>query len=185
MESLPPKLEVVRALLLRGTVFVHLDPRREGVAVPPWLAKQPQLVLQVGLDMAVPIPDLKVDEEGIYGTLSFNRSPFPCAVPWEAVFAMAGDDGKGMVWPDSMPGEILAEVEREQGRRSPPPLSLEADEGSEPEVPGPDDGKVVHLGARRGPRLVRPVAEAPDDGPDDEPPSPRSRELPPYLRVIK
>ncbi|MGB5365778.1 MAG: hypothetical protein WBN14_05890, partial [Polyangiales bacterium] len=81
---------------------------------------EPQLVLQIGFDMPVPIRDLEVDAEGVYGTLSFNRTPFTCQIPWEAVFALAGDDGRGMVWPDSMPQEITEEIEREAGRQPPP-----------------------------------------------------------------
>ncbi|HEY8427744.1 MAG TPA: ClpXP protease specificity-enhancing factor SspB [Sandaracinaceae bacterium] len=115
-DALPPKKDVARALLLRGSVFVYLDPRRERVRVPPWLANQAQLVLQVGLDLPVPIPDLRVDDTGVYGTLSFNRSPFHCSVPWEAVYALAGDDGMGFVWQDDMPDEIAAEVEQAQRR---------------------------------------------------------------------
>jgi hypothetical protein len=95
---------------------VHLDPRLASVRVPEWLKRQPQLVLQVGLDMPVPIPDLRVDDTGVFGTLSFNRAPFTCVVPWEAVFAVVGDDGRGMVWPGRMPQEIAAEVEREAHR---------------------------------------------------------------------
>jgi hypothetical protein len=114
--SLPNKRDVARALLLKGTVFVHLDPRTDDVIVPQWLKRQPQLVLQVGLDLPIPIPDLRVDDVGVYGTLSFNRSAFTCIVPWEAVFAVVGDDGRGMVWPGSMPAEIAAEVEREADR---------------------------------------------------------------------
>lgn len=113
---MPNKKDVARALLLKGTVFVHLDPRSDAVAVPPWLKRQPQLVLQVGLDMPVPIPDLRVDDAGVLGTLSFNRTMFTCVVPWDAVFAVVGDDGRGMVWPASMPPEIAAEVEREARR---------------------------------------------------------------------
>ena len=112
---LPAKIEVARYLLSQGSLFVHLDPRAEGVVVPEWYRREPQLVLQIGFDMPVPIPDLEVDSEGIYGTLSFNRSPFTCHVLWDAVFALAGDDGRGMVWPDSMPDEIAREIEREVG----------------------------------------------------------------------
>ncbi len=106
-------------------MFVYLDPRQERVRVPPWLAQQPQLVLQVGLDLPVPIPDLRVDDAGVYGTLSFNRAPFSCAVPWDAVFALVGDDGMGVVWHDDMPEEIAAEVEDAQRRAgsAPPPKS--------------------------------------------------------------
>jgi len=119
-KPLPPKLDVARYLLAQGSLFVHLDPRMDTVAVPQWYRSEPQLVLQIGFDMPVPIRDLEVDAEGVYGTLSFNRTPFTCQIPWDAVFALAGDDGRGMVWPDSMPQEITEEIEREAGRQPPP-----------------------------------------------------------------
>ncbi len=100
---------------------MHLDPRVAGVVVPPWHCDQAQLVLQLGLQMPIPIPDLRIDQSGLSGTLSFNRSPFYCQVPWDAVFALAGEDGRGMVWPESMPTEIEAEIEREAGRKPPIP----------------------------------------------------------------
>jgi stringent starvation protein B len=116
--SLPAKKDVARALLLRGSVFVHFDPRKEGVVIPLRLRLQPQVVLQVGLDMPVPIPDLIIDNDGVYGTLSFKGVPFTCSIPWGAVFALVGDDAKGMVWSTEMPSEIAAEVEREKAREA-------------------------------------------------------------------
>jgi hypothetical protein len=106
----PPKKEVALALLERSSVYVHLDPRREAVVVPVWLKKQPQLVLQVGLNMHVPIPDLNLDDDGMSCTLSFNRAPFYCVVPWSSVFAMVGDDGRGVVWPDDVPAEVARQA---------------------------------------------------------------------------
>jgi stringent starvation protein B len=97
-------------------VFVHLDPRRPGVLVPARLRSQAQVVLQVGLDMPVPIPDLRVDEEGIFGTLSFKGIPFTCFVPWSATFALVGEDAKGMVWSKEMPEEIANALVRESRR---------------------------------------------------------------------
>jgi hypothetical protein len=193
--DLPPKQDVARALLLSGSVFIHLDPRREGVAVPKWLRRQPQLVLQVGLDMAIPIPDLRVDERGIYGTLSFNRSPFTCLLPWEAIFALAGDDGRGMVWPESMPAEISAEIEREAGRRAPAGLSVvEVGEGSaEDDLEVETDPAVIPLRPARKPSAPAVARDAdPDDAAPDAPapseaprPNAKGKVLPPYLRIIK
>ena len=68
--------------------------------------------------MPVPIPDLRIDQEGVFGTLSFKGVPFACFVPWAAVFALVGEDAKGMVWHTDMPLEIAAEVEREGRRRA-------------------------------------------------------------------
>jgi hypothetical protein len=120
---LPPKKEVALALLERSNdrgIFVHLDPRQATVVVPPWFKKQPQLVLQIGLNMPVPIPDLRLDDAGMSCTLSFNRSPFYCVVPWASVFAMVGEDGRGMVWPDDVPAEVPLSRQGQQAPQSPP-----------------------------------------------------------------
>ncbi|MEM7138143.1 MAG: hypothetical protein AAF500_16295 [Myxococcota bacterium] len=162
-EKLPAKLEVARYLLSQGSVFVHLDPRDVGVIVPQWYRDEPQLVLQIGLNMPVPIPDLRVDEEGVYGTLSFNRSPFTCRIDWDAVFALAGDDGRGMVWPESMPQEISEEIEREAGRSAPPPLPEE----------------------RPSLRVLPSVADDNDSEPLPTKARPKPSERPPYLKVVK
>ncbi len=109
-QILPPKKDVALALLERASVFVHLDPRGAGVVVPMHFKKQPRLVLQIGLNMAVPIPDLRLDDQGLSCTLSFNRSLFHCVVPWSGIFALVGEDGRGMVWPDDVPQEIAREM---------------------------------------------------------------------------
>jgi len=185
-ETPPPKKDVARALLLRGSVFVYLDPRADEVVVPPWLARQPQLVLQVGLDLPVPIPDLRVDDEGVYGTLSFNRAPFTCSVPWGAVFALVGDDGMGMVWREDLPEEIAAEVELGLSRGDGPPAR------PGPAGPGPRL-RAIEGGAEgtadegeRGEEA--PAEDAAEQAADEtaESGSPEGgRRLPPYLRVIK
>ncbi len=120
---LPPKKDVALALLERSSVFVHLDPRKDGVVVPPSFKKQPRLVLQVGLNMAVPIRDLDFDDRGMSCTLSFNRTPFFCVVPWFSVFALVGEDGRGMVWPEDVPLELAQPPEKKEPalRAVPPP----------------------------------------------------------------
>lgn len=111
-QLLPPKKEVALALLERSNVDIYLDPRSEGVVVPPQFRKEPRLILKIGLNMPVPIPDLRLDDESMSCTLSFNRQKFFCVVPWLSVFAMVGDDGRGMVWPDDVPQELAARAER-------------------------------------------------------------------------
>jgi len=112
--KLPPKKEVALALLEGPSMFVHLDPRRPGVLVPPRFRDKPQLVLQIGLNMFVPIPDLKCDDEGITCTLSFDRAPFWCRMPWSAVYALVGEDGRGMMWPNDIPPEVVAQMQNPQ-----------------------------------------------------------------------
>lgn len=117
---LPPKKEVALALLEGDSLFVHLDPRKEGVLVPRSLGKQPQLVLQIGLHLAIRIPDLEIDEDGVSCTLSFNRSPFWCRMPWSAIYALVGPDGRGMLWPEDVPPEVAAQMRAGRGAKAPP-----------------------------------------------------------------
>ena len=121
---LPPKKDVALALLQGPSLFIHLDPRKPEVIVPLHFKKQAQLVLQVGLNMAVPIPDLRVDDEGVTCTLSFNRSPFWCRLPWTAVYALVGEDKRGMIWPDEVPAEV------ESAQRQKPQESQSGSQGA-------------------------------------------------------
>ncbi len=118
MDSAAAKREFAIALLQESSVFIHLDPRREGVAVPGWLKRQPQLVLQVGLNMAVRIPDLDIGEQAICCTLSFNRSPVFCRVPWPSVFGLVGEDGRGRIWPEDVPLEIAAQMQQQASKEA-------------------------------------------------------------------
>jgi stringent starvation protein B len=111
-DTLPPKKQVALELLEGASLFVHLDPRADDVQVPSQFHGQTQLVLQLGLNMAVAITDLDVNDEGIACTLSFNRTPHWCVMPWKAVYALIGEDGRGMVWPEDVPPELAAESRR-------------------------------------------------------------------------
>jgi hypothetical protein len=57
------------------------------------------------------------------------------------VFALVGDDGNGMVWPESLPEEIAHEVDREVGRRPPAGLRLVPEDGEEPEATDPGQSR--------------------------------------------
>ncbi|HLV66553.1 MAG TPA: ClpXP protease specificity-enhancing factor SspB [Polyangiaceae bacterium] len=203
---LPAKKDVALALLEQSTVFVHLDPRGEAVRVPPWFKKQPQLVLQVGLNMAVPIPDLEVSDDALSCTLSFNRSPHFCSIPWTSVFALIGENGRGMVWPEDVPPEVAAQAARQQAKEKPKLHAV-----PEQPSPAPEPAPEARPKARRSrkPRGERAEKERPARAtrqqPQPEPaarqaastqksesnktdaasPPRTKRELPPYLRVIK
>ena len=129
MPPLPPKKAVALDLLERTSVFVHLDPRRPGVIVPLVFAKQPQLVLQIGLNMAIAIPDLEVNDSGISCTLSFNRRPHLCRLPWSAIYALIGQEGGGMVWPEDVPPEVVAQQRSAAKKEAPRKPVLRAIDG--------------------------------------------------------
>ena len=212
MDSAAAKREFAIALLQESSVFVHLDPRREGVTVPGWLKRQPQLVLQVGLNMAVRIPDLDIGEEAICCTLSFNRSPFFCRVPWSAIFGLVGEDGRGRIWPEDVPLEIAAQMQqqaskeaakeaakaqRQQGRGRlqaipSPATATKTDSAATkgaiapaPQIASvPEPAKPAAAGETSKPAEPRPNA-AKSVSPSSPPGGAGKRELPSYLRVVK
>jgi stringent starvation protein B len=151
------------ALLERSSVFIHLDPRKDDVRVPPWFKKQPQLVLQVGLNMAVRIPDLDVGDDAVSCTLSFNRSPVFCYMPWTSVFALVADDGKGMIWPNDIPKEVAAQqaqqAEKDQARAQirPVPAPVPSIEPTAAKITkAKEDPAKPAAAKKRGPARLRP-----------------------------
>ena len=198
---LPPKKDVVAALLEKATVFLHLDPRKQGVVVPQHFRGQPQLVLQVGYAMAVPIPDLKIDDDGVTCTLSFGGRPFWCSMPWSAIYAMVGEDGRGMVWPDDLPPEVArqamaaapAPAAEENARRGKklgaetkakrPKKKPEA-EPAPPAATADIREKIVAIPTKADGES-KPGEEQPTETPAPNAQRKPKRELPPYLRVVK
>ena len=167
-------------------------------------------VVQIGLNMAIPIPDLHVDEDGLSCTLSFNRTPHYCVVPWSSVYALVGEDGRGMVWPNDVPPEVATQMQKQQSapkagskkskaklnavepgadadkerpvEAAPPPKAIKRE---------PKEPKRASEGARPRPAAVPPPEPsepkvAPTPAPERGAPGRKpKRELPPYLRVIK
>jgi hypothetical protein len=204
--ALPTKKEVALMLLESSDVFIHLDPRKEPVVVPQWLRKQPHLILQVGLNMPVPIPDLQVDDDGITCTLSFNRSPFWCKLPWVAVYALVSKDARGMVWPDDVPPEVAMKFAKqdEPGAVAPEPVGQPApavQAAAEPQQPPVAEAPAARPSGkgrkastkgrkRQGATAEVPPAAKAAPAPAAAPAAPPraskpKRELPPYLRVVK
>lgn len=88
-------------------VLVVLDPRCDLVSVPEALRSKHTLVLRVGHGLTPPIRDLTIAGGGFSGTFSFNRAPFLCTVPWEAVFMYQNERRDPIaVWPSSVPREL-------------------------------------------------------------------------------
>ena len=130
---LPEKQGVMTKLMEDGPVLVHLDPRADDVAVPAHHRGEARLVLRFGYNLQPPILDLGVDEDGLTGTLTFRGVPFRCSIPWDAIFALVGEEGRGLVWAEDVPPELVNEYAstREGGGRGP-----EAGKSPPPPPPG-------------------------------------------------
>ncbi|PKN57653.1 MAG: hypothetical protein CVU56_09950 [Deltaproteobacteria bacterium HGW-Deltaproteobacteria-14] len=100
------KRRQLQSMLDHGLVMLHLDPRVEGVSVPPQFRGDP--VLRLNIAYGFNLPALDIDASGVYAMLSFSGRNFGCNLPWEAIFAMTAphDGHEGMVWPESIPAEL-------------------------------------------------------------------------------
>jgi hypothetical protein len=117
------KQQIVERLLEQEDYFlIVVDPRHRDVRLPEYLTESEQPVgLSIGLRMAIPIPDLEVDENGIQGTLSFSRTPFYCFIPWAAMVQLSAGD-EHLVWvipPEAQRREQADESESEKSSGKP------------------------------------------------------------------
>lgn len=162
MSTKEQKREVMLAHLEKSdSVYVKFDARREGVVLPAHLRRDAAVVLQYGLNMRIPIPDLDVGEDGIGATLSFNRAPVWTFIPWTAVFAVVSENG-ARLWE----GDFPRDLEIEDGRAG-PPTRAKRPADSRPSKPAPKRPSLRAVdGGRRedDPPASKPPLAAPSAG---------------------
>ena len=169
----PSKQQAFLALLREGWTSLHLDARRPGVIVPEQLRGEPHLVLQYGHDLPIPIPDLEIDEYGVHATLSFSRAAHRTVVPWSAVYVVACDDGRGVLYSEDVPPDVTVIAARATSDAA--PAELEADLEAE---------EIAMPVARQG--LLRSVpADAVATAADYDAPLAARRRRRPQLRLVK
>ncbi len=164
------KKKLVEALIERGTTQIILDPRRDGVRVPPEFREQP--LLRLNISPRFPGSDLKVDWWGVRQTLTFPSGRFHCHVPWDAIFAVGSPQRADRVtfWVESAPEEFREVVPKSIARKPKTP----------PPVQSPRGNRKIRAFT---PRVIEGARGSDDD--DDPPPGsgpPRKR---PTLKVIK
>ena len=106
------KEAVILKLLEEGDTMLCLDTRCQGVRVPPQHANNPALRLILNVNFPRPI---EVTEAGVSANLSFGGRRFACFIPMAALWAAFNPQTmQGMMWPDSMPPEVVRELAAQQ-----------------------------------------------------------------------
>jgi hypothetical protein len=109
------KAAFLRHVLETENALIHIDPRKQRVAVPEALKSEKHTVLLLGFRLAIPIRDLTISDVGFSATLSFNRTPFLVFVPWDAVLGVVGHSTTQFrLWPDAFSEDLIAEMAKEQ-----------------------------------------------------------------------
>lgn len=106
------KQKIVEKFLGAGRVVrIHLDGRIPDARLPKRLSRKDHVILEIGLAMPVPIPDLLVNDFGFSGTLRFGGKEFEVFVPWVAVFAVDQSRGeRPVIWHEDVPASVSAAV---------------------------------------------------------------------------
>jgi len=106
------KKEALTAFLDKGMTMVHLDARRNGVIVPAQFSNQQELRLNLSYRFSG--TEMSIDDSYLEATLTFTGVPFRCRIPMMAIYALTSHvTGAGLVFPESLPEEILSELEHE------------------------------------------------------------------------
>lgn len=165
------KFAVFSRFAEKGKVMVTLDARRPGVSVPSRFAEDPQLNLD--FSMRFGLADFAFDARGVRASLSFQRVPFFCDLPWSAVYALYSHvDNERLTWARSLPREILEQlpeaslehlervrelhVERLlRSAREQRELELKAERAEPPPQPTPSPSSGEEAPRRGGLRLVK------------------------------
>ena len=162
----PSKQQAFLALLREGWTSLHLDARRAGVVVPDSLRREPHLVLQYGHDLPIPIPDLEIDDYGVRATLSFSRTAHRTVVPWSAVYVVACDDGRGILYSEDVPQDVAVIAARSASDAPPPEIGAEVEAEAEIEaeemaaMPAPRPSLLRSVPADAAPDYTAPLAAA-------------------------
>lgn len=113
------KEAIVLQLLANGDTMLCLDARYDGVRVPAEHMSNPALRLILNLNFPHPID---VTAEGISARLSFGGRRVACYIPLDALWAAFDPQTmQGMMWPDSMPPEVAADLSMQQAQKQPTP----------------------------------------------------------------
>ena len=88
-------------------VMIFVDPRGDYVLVPKECKAKLPLLIALGLNLPIPIPDMILSEDGISATLSFGERFYFCVMPWDSIFGMVKPDNTGPIWPKHIPEELV------------------------------------------------------------------------------
>lgn len=83
-----------------------IDTRHPDVSVPERFGGMHNLVLEIGLALPIPIPDLQVTDQSVSCTLSFGSEKYHCVIPLSAVYMVTYGDQR-LLWLLDAPPEMV------------------------------------------------------------------------------
>lgn len=124
IDNIPPnllKMKLANFILQekKESIFVHINTLVKQIPfAPEFLLSKMSFILQVGYNLPIPIDNLSIDPSGFSGIFSFRGEPIFCDIPWENVFAILGEDGRGRMWEETIPPNVRKEMAYNERKKS-------------------------------------------------------------------
>lgn len=132
------KKAILEEFLSHGTTRVVVNGTHPLTKLPEYLLEDYDVHLDLSYDFGIHFP-MSLEDDGIRAVLSFNRSSFPCFIPWDALWLARVQEGSQLrmiLFPESVPSAIQRQVEA--ARRQTPLKVIEG--GTEEEISPPRTG---------------------------------------------
>lgn len=99
----------LRRLFEDDWMLIHVDTRIEGVAVPDNLKHTPSVTFKLSrlFQGATEISDSLVTAQLLFGSTRQT-----CTFPYDGIWGATSFKGSNIVWPESAPKEVLAQLEK-------------------------------------------------------------------------
>lgn len=107
------KKAILEESLSHGTTRVVVDGTHPLIQLPEHLLKDSKVYLDLSYNFGTRFP-MSLDNDGIRAVLSFNKSPFSCFIPWDALWLVEiQEDAEPhiILFPESVPPVIQKQVD--------------------------------------------------------------------------
>ena len=118
------KQTALRRLFEDDWMLIHVDTRVAGVAVPDNLKNTPSVTFKLSrlFQGATEITDSVVTAQLLFGTTRQS-----CTFPYDGIWGATSIKGSNIVWPESAPKEVLAQLEKSPLPEEPAAVSVKED----------------------------------------------------------
>lgn len=115
------KQMALRRLFEDDWMLIHVDTRVDGVTVPENLKNTPSVTFKLSKLFQ---GATEISESLVTAQLLFGSSRQTCTFPYDGIWGATSFKGSNIVWPESAPKEVLAQLEKAPAQPEPAPDAI-------------------------------------------------------------
>lgn len=125
------KQQTLRRLFDDDWMLVHVDTRVARVKAPEHLSHNPSVTFKLSRQFH---GATEIAEDHLTADLLFGSSRFLCFIPFAAIWGVTAHRGSNIIWPESTPPEVLAEINKKSDAAKPPEDEEKPAAGKRPQL---------------------------------------------------